>query len=492
MHSDNTQKPEAVQSGGVAGLARGTPAQAAVQAEVGLTVRGTVAGRTDPPAHRAEGPGTGLSAGVVFTGRDRGPDGAPPITSLYIHVPFCVHKCHYCDFYSFVDSRDQQRAYVDRLIAEVRALSPHARYPDGTPVPLRTIFVGGGTPSLLRVDLWQALLAELGSCFDLSLMMHGHGTAPPEGEFTVECNPESVTPELAGVLMAGGVNRVSLGAQSFNPGHLRTLERRHDPENVQRALEVVRAAGIPRDSIDLIYAIPGQTLEQWGADLERGLALGTSHLSCYNLTYEPNTPMTVRLRRGEFEPAPEDLEVEMFRLAGEVLARAGLHRYEVSNAARPGHECLHNLVYWRQGAWLAAGPSASGHAPVSRDPRRGGHRWKNAPNLGTYLGVSDAGYARLSEHEPPDPARSLRESIMTGIRLAEGIDAASTLAWADHLRPGAASTLEREARGLIGDGLLEDRSGSWCISERGWLMADFVARRLMAAVDRTGRSVREG
>jgi oxygen-independent coproporphyrinogen-3 oxidase len=480
MHADDTRKPGQVQSAG----RKSSPSAARAPATL------TVLPGDGPTGGSASASVARLNAGVVFEARRRGHDRAAPITSLYVHVPFCVHKCHYCDFYSFVDSRDQQRAFVERLRAELRALSAHAQNSDGTPVPLRTIFVGGGTPSLLRVDLWEQLLAELRSHFDLSLMRSGRERALPEGEFTVECNPESVTPDLMGVLRAGGVNRVSLGAQSFNPGHLRTLERRHDPENVARALEMVRAAGIPRDSIDLIYAIPGQMLEEWGADLERAVALGTGHLSCYNLTYEPNTPMTVRLRRGEFEPAPEELEVEMFRLAGEVLGRAGLSRYEVSNAARPGMECRHNLVYWRQGAWLAAGPSAAGHAPVSSDPRLGGHRWKNAPNLGTYLADSAHGYAPLSEHEPPDPARALREVLMTGVRLAEGVDAAEITAWADQLSPGAAPALDREAQGLISDGLLEQRAGRWRITERGWLMADFVARRLMRAAGRAGPGVR--
>jgi oxygen-independent coproporphyrinogen-3 oxidase len=232
---------------------------------------------------------------------------------LYVHVPFCFHKCHYCDFYSLVDNRDRQAAFVERLEHELAAQAPLTQGQ-----PLHTIFFGGGTPSLLRVDLWKRLLAFLNTTFDLSAIHRG------VGEFTVECNPETVTPELMATLRAGGVDRISLGAQSFNPAHLKTLERWHDPANVARAIALARDAGIARQSIDLIFGIPGQTLADWTSDLEHAIALQTEHLSCYNLTYEPNTAMTARLKRGEFAAADEDVEVEMYEttLRGQQLREA--------------------------------------------------------------------------------------------------------------------------------------------------------------------------
>jgi coproporphyrinogen III oxidase-like Fe-S oxidoreductase len=234
-----------------------------------------------------------------------------------------------------------------------------------------------------------------------------------DGEFTVECNPETVTPELMEILVQGGVNRVSMGAQSFNPVHLKTLERWHDPASVPRALSIARDAGISRRSIDLIFGIPGQTLDDWKSDLDAALALGTTHLSCYNLTYEPNTAMTARKNRGEFAAADEDLEVEMYSATLAALRAAGLERYEVSNYARPGDEARHNLAYWHQEQWLAAGPSASAHVA--------GHRWKNLPRLDDYLSFSDEGFAAITDHEPPDAQRALAERIMTGLRLARGL-----------------------------------------------------------------------
>lgn len=393
-----------------------------------------------------------------------------PAESLYIHTPFCVHKCHYCDFYSFVDSRDQQAAFVDRLIDELQALAPHAAR------PLRTIFVGGGTPSLLRVELWVRILDALRGLFDLSFIRAGHG------EFTVECNPESVSAELLAVLRAGGVDRVSVGAQSFNRKHLVTLERTHNPDNVAKAIALAREAGVPRSSVDLIYAIPGQTLADWSDDLDRAIALGTTHISCYNLTYEPNTPMTVRLKRGEFLPTDEDLEADMFALTGERLIAAGLERYEVSNYARPGHESLHNLVYWRSGSWLAAGPSASGHVHAA-GVHAGGHRWKNAPNLGTYL-ESASGFAPIVDHESPDAARALRERVMMGIRLREGLPVEAIRSHAEAAKPGVWASIEKAVTQMRSEGWIApaDDSGVIRVSERGWLMVDWVAKQLMKAV----------
>ncbi|MCC6285705.1 MAG: radical SAM family heme chaperone HemW [Phycisphaerales bacterium] len=394
----------------------------------------------------------------------RGNPGYRAVRSLYIHVPFCFHKCHYCDFYSFVDTQDRQEPFVRRLIRELQALSPWA-----AGEPLRTVFVGGGTPSLLRQPLWTVLLDALHSHFDLSLIRAG------AGEFTVECNPETVTPELLQALRQGGVDRVSLGAQSFQPGHLKTLERWHDPASVARSVELVRAAGFPRWSLDLIYAIPGQTLQEWLLDLETALSLSPSHLSCYNLTFEPNTPMTRRLQRGEFRATPDDVAGEMFQVTGERLRRAGLHRYEVSNYATPGQESRHNLAYWRGEEWLAAGPSASAHVR--------GHRWKNIPRLGDYLSFDDDGFAPIQDHEIPDARRALAEDLMCGIRLAEGVEAAPALARAAALDPRAPSRLLSEFRAYEAVGDLRFDSGRWMLTDAGFLRADAVAADLIGALE---------
>jgi oxygen-independent coproporphyrinogen III oxidase len=387
-----------------------------------------------------------------------------PIRSLYIHVPFCVHKCHYCDFYSIVDTQDRQEAFARRLIQELEALAPLA-----SGQPLETIFVGGGTPSLMRSALWKDVLQTLAARFDMSAMGRGIG------EFTVECNPESVTTELMHVLAQGGVNRISMGAQSFHSAHLKTLERRHDPANIERALAIVRAAGITRHSLDLIFGVPGQTLDEWREDLSRVISLGTEHVSCYNLTYEPNTAMTARLARGEFEKADEDVEVEMYGLTLSTLRAAGMERYEVSNYATPGAECRHNLAYWRQQQWLAAGPSASAHV--------GGHRWKNVPRLDDYLNGNDEGFAPMTDWEGPETGTALREKIMTGIRLTEGLRARTILEEATAVAGiAAARALEAKAAHYASTGWIRPISERWQLTDAGFLFADTVASEMMRLV----------
>jgi oxygen-independent coproporphyrinogen-3 oxidase len=406
-----------------------------------------------------------------------------PVASLYIHTPFCVHKCHYCDFYSFVDTRDQQGAFVERLLGELRSLSPHAG-------PLRTIFVGGGTPSLLRPDLWRRVLGVLGELFDLSAIRrpwapeHADPWRPVAcGEFTVECNPESATDELMGVLREGGVNRVSVGAQSFIDRHLKTLERWHDPANVARAIDAARRAGIERRSLDLIYAIPGQTLEEWDRDLGAALAIGTTHLSCYTLTYEPNTAMTRRLSLGEFDAAPDEVEEAMFRATVARLRRAGLERYEVSNFAVPGHESRHNLAYWVQEGWLAAGPSASGHVPVGASLREGSWRFKNVPRLGDYL--ASEGFAPVIDVEPPDPLRLVRERVMMGLRLGAGLlvgGEGGVVTDLGTIAPALVEPLTRKAGSFARRGWLTMTPDRWTLTDEGFLVADHVAGELMDVI----------
>jgi oxygen-independent coproporphyrinogen-3 oxidase len=335
---------------------------------------------------------------------------------------------------------------------------------------LRTIFVGGGTPSLLRVDLWERLLNTLNSLFNLSEIKQGLG------EFTVECNPETVSPELMATLRAGGVDRVSIGAQSFNPAHLKTLERWHEPANVGRAIRLARDAGIRRQSLDLIFGIPGQTLDDWRSDLAIALGLETEHISCYNLTYEANTAMTARLKRGEFAPADEDLEVDMYEATLSTLRAAGLDRYEISNYSRPGAEAKHNLAYWRQEQWFAAGPSASGHID--------GYRWKNSPRLDDYLALDDSGWARVVDLETPDSRRALAERLMTGCRLREGLPTDEVVSRASALDPTAATRLVKVWEALVAEGLTRlDPGGRWCLNDAGMLVADSLAGRLMDALD---------
>lgn len=387
--------------------------------------------------------------------------GVEGVDGAYIHVPFCFHKCHYCDFYSFVDRDDRQASYVARLIDEIAsAASRWTR-------PVETIFVGGGTPTLLAAGLWRELLGA----------MRRHLPLAAGGEFTVEANPETVTRELADVLVAGGVNRASIGAQSFDPHQLRTLERWHDPSSVRRAVETFRAAGIDDISIDLIFGIPGETLEKWSHDLDQALSLHTDHLSCYGLTYEPNTAMTSRLRAGEFIPCDDELEAAMLEMTIDRLAAAGFEQYEISNWARrrapssarsdPAraartHRCRHNLGYWRNRDWWAFGPSASAHVQ--------GVRWRNVPRLGDWLATTP--WSPVIDVESVDARTRSGELLMLGLRLIDGLEARVV----DELLATGADAVERRAAFTrhVDLGLLVRRGGNWALTRRGLLLANEV------------------
>lgn len=417
---------------------------------------------------------------VTIDGQRSGPDPADTVRalltdpdrprarpkSLYLHIPFCFHKCHYCDFYSFVDTAGRQEPFLEALSTEIGAIAA-AEGGGGAKPKLDTLFVGGGTPTLLEIPLWERLGRRLHECFDIA----------PDAEWSVECNPETATPDLMRTLAGVGVNRLSVGAQTFHPVHLKTLERWHDPDNVERALDLARDAGIERVSLDLIFSIPGQTLEEWEADLARAIAIGSGHVSAYALTYEPNTAMTVRLRQGKFEATNEDLEARMFERTGEVLAASGFDRYEVSNFATrtdAGGPCRHNLAYWRQHEWLAAGPSASAHVH--------GHRWKNMPRLTDWMRrvQETGGWAPVVDLETPDPKRALAERIMTGLRLAEGLDESVILE--DAARLGVHDALTHEADRAVRNGHLV-RDDRWRLTPNGLLFADGVSARLMGAID---------
>lgn len=371
--------------------------------------------------------------------------------AAYIHVPFCFHKCHYCDFYSIVDSRDRQGVFTDRLIAELQSAA------ELLPSNMETVFVGGGTPTLLAVEHWRRLLQEIHSS-----LIHSRAV-----EFTVEANPETITPELAGTLAQGGVNRISIGAQSFNPIHLKTLERWHDPKNVSRAMAHFRDAGIASINLDLIFAVPGQSLDDWLRDLDVALSLEPAHLSCYGLTYEPNTPLTKKMQMGAVTPVDEALEAQMYVATMDRLADAGYEHYEVSAWAKPGRRCAHNLIYWTNSNWWPFGPSASGHI--------NGTRWKNVPRLGEYLDYGPL--PRIQDVERLDEDGRIGEELMLGLRLIEGIERTRLERL---LRAGARATTRREAiERFARDGLLERTADRLRFTRDGLLLADTVLKELI-------------
>jgi len=369
-------------------------------------------------------------------------------TGLYVHAPFCVHKCGYCDFYSVTDQRDRQAAWADAVIDELDAMLGRV---DLTP---ETIYVGGGTPTLLSAAVWQSLLDRLADRLDLAAAV----------EFTVEANPETVTAELLDTLVAGGVDRVSVGCQSFQPGLLATLERAHDPASVRAAVALARAAGIDNVSLDHIYAIPGETLEQLHADLDALLDLRPDHLSCYSLIFEPGTALTARRDLGRVDALDNDLEADMYRRVIDRLDVAGYDHYEVSNWARPGHACRHNLAYWTDRNWLGVGPSAASHVA--------GLRWKNQPHLGRYL--ASPGNPPVVDVERLDPDAAIGETLMLRLRLRDGV----TIGWLDERVPTGTARRETIDRYALA-GLFEHDDARLRLSPRGLMVADTLLAELL-------------
>lgn len=322
------------------------------------------------------------------------------LSGLYVHIPFCFHKCHYCDFYSITRQTPLRMSHFVELTlreldywidANVQTIKP------------KTIFFGGGTPSLLPIDAMDALLTGLRSRMDLSSLT----------EWTIEVNPATADLDYLRMLRSHGVDRISMGAQSFDPIELQTLERHHDPADVVRSVELCRTARFERLNIDLIYAIPDQTLESWHQSLARAMELNLTHYSCYNLTYEPNTPMAVKQRLGRIREVEESLELQMLRDARSMLGTFGCAAYEVSNYAAPGQECQHNLLYWRGGSYLGIGPSAASHLD--------GVRFKNRPHLGEWESAIQRGELPAIEIECLTPEQREGEYVMLGLRLAEGV-----------------------------------------------------------------------
>jgi oxygen-independent coproporphyrinogen-3 oxidase len=361
-----------------------------------------------------------------------------------------VQKCPYCDFNSHAGRDGEVDAYVAALLAEAegraRGLEPV------------TLFVGGGTPTHAEPGALARYLAGLRRIL---------GDRRLE-EFTVEANPGSVTAEKAAVLRDAGVTRVSMGAQSFDARHLRTLGRVHGPDDVSRSVDLLRAAGIARLSVDIILAIPGQTLDEQDADAAAAVALGTEHLSAYVLTYEEGTPFTRWMRAGRLPPPDEERELAHQRLVGERFAAAGLARYEISNFARPGAECRHNLGYWHDANWWGLGAGAHGHVA--------GRRWKNLSDPAAYArAVHDRGSAE-EWSETGDARTRLFDALMMGLRLSAGVDLdALTAATGLDPRVEHAAALARH----VEDGLLTLAGGRLAPTERGLDVASYVARSFL-------------
>jgi oxygen-independent coproporphyrinogen-3 oxidase len=352
---------------------------------------------------------------------------------LYVHVPFCAHRCGYCDFVTVTGREDERARYVAALAAELERAD----------VAPETIFVGGGTPSILADRDLARLLAAL----------------PPAAEVTVECNPETVTPAKAQVLVEGGVTRVSLGAQSFRPHLLEVLERRARPEQIVAAVRVLRDAGIQSLNLDLIFGVPGQSFADLRADLDALVALGPDHVSAYELEAKPGTRFTHRHGR-ELERQAEAMEDYYEEVVG-ALRAAGYRWYETANFCRPGHECRHNLGYWLGHDYLGIGVGAVSTLGLERR--------KNRPGLRGYLEAVEAGRRPPAEVELLTPSERGMERLMLGLRLDVPLELNGLAALVDD------AACER----LADAGMLVRCDGALALTERGRFLANDVVASVL-------------
>ena len=334
----------------------------------------------------------------------------PAAWSVYVHFPFCLHRCAYCDFATVAAREIPRERYLAAVLAELqlRARTLPA-------APIATVFFGGGTPSL-----WGP--AAIG---DILGALDRWGPLQRDAEITLEANPGTTALWQPADYAAVGVSRLSVGVQALDDQRLRALDRRHDRagalQTLRQLVDLLAAGRLQSASGDLIFGGPGQTLADLEADLVAILALGLPHLSAYGLTIEPGTPLAERIARGLAVPPDEALQSEMLARVPEVAARYGLARYEVSNFAQPGHQSRHNLVYWRGGSYLALGVSAHGFVAPAH-PGDHGERWGNLRDNDAWLAAIEAGDEPVALRERIEPTDHVDELLLTGLRLAEGVD----------------------------------------------------------------------
>jgi oxygen-independent coproporphyrinogen-3 oxidase len=361
-----------------------------------------------------------------------------PIAHLYVHIPFCKHKCGYCDFNAYAGMDRLMPDYVDALERELAAAREQRQF-----ATLQTVYLGGGTPSLLPADLIARLLRSIRGTFEVA----------SDAEVTLEANPGSTDEERLAAWLEGGVNRLSLGVQGFEPRALAVLERKTDAAQATRAFKLARSMGVANVSIDLIYAVPHQSRESWVETLRRGLALGPDHVSTYCLTFEEGTLLWRRRAEGKLPEVESDLQWDQLDSACAELEAAGFRRYEVSNWARPGFESRHNLAYWRCRPVYGAGAGAHSYAT---DGTRA-WRWWNVARPREYI----AAPLPRADGEELSHRKASAESLMLGLRTAEGMP--------------APEGFEAELESLAAAGLVERVDGRVAPTRRGMDMHNQIA-----------------
>ncbi|MFH0801150.1 MAG: radical SAM family heme chaperone HemW [bacterium] len=377
------------------------------------------------------------------------------MAGLYIHVPFCLKKCAYCDFYSIPVSSTLADTYAEALLEEIQKILPESCQPE----IIETIYFGGGTPSLLQPRQVGRILEETAKYFSLS----------GDCEITLEANPGTVNFENLKGFRAAGINRLSLGAQSFSDEELLLLGRLHLRRDILEATEAARRAGFDNFGLDLIFGIPGQSRKSWKESLIQALSLSPSHLSCYLLQMDESVPLARLIAEGSLNGLGGDEEADLYDATMETLTENGFSHYEIANFALPGRECRHNINYWTQGEYLGLGPGAVSF--------RNGSRYRNAPDVQTYIGSLSKGDSPPREELETMGERELAaEALMLGLRMTAGVDVEK---FEDRFGVSVFERFGEAIRKGLEDGLLEYQKPILKFARKGLFLSNSIFREII-------------
>jgi oxygen-independent coproporphyrinogen-3 oxidase len=374
--------------------------------------------------------------------------------ALYLHIPYCLHKCGYCDFNSHPENQEESAHYVEALLKELKYYSTTLKSYN---VP--TVFVGGGTPTILPPLQLKIILDTVRQHFNLT----------PDCEITIEANPATIKLETLQEIRAAGYNRISIGVQSFDEKELQLLERVHNEEEIHSTVHRARSAKFENLSMDLMFALPDQTIEKWQSHLKQAIAKNPDHLSTYNLTIEPATAFFKLHERGKICLPHEDIQLEMYKTTIQILEDAGYSQYEISNFSKPGMESQHNINYWNNGEYLGVGAGASSYL--------NGERSKNINLPSIYIREIETKASAVDTRERLEPLSAMGETLMLGLRLLKGI---SIDVFENRFQVSFQKVYGKSVESLLSQELITFNQNRIALSRKGLFLADSVILKFMA------------
>jgi oxygen-independent coproporphyrinogen-3 oxidase len=374
--------------------------------------------------------------------------------ALYIHIPYCLHKCGYCDFNSHPENQEESAHYVETLLTELKNYSTTLK---SYSVP--TVFMGGGTPTILPPSQLKKILDTVRQNFNLI----------PGCEITIEANPATIKLETLQEIHAAGYNRISIGVQSFDEKELQLLERVHDEEQIHSTVHRARSANFKNLSMDLMFALPDQTIEKWQSHLNQAIAKNPDHLSTYNLTIEPATAFFKLHEKGKLCLPHEDIQLEMYKTTIQVLEDAGYSQYEISNFSKPGMESQHNINYWNNGEYLGVGAGASSYL--------NGERFKNTNLPSIYIREIETKASAIDTRERLEPLQAMGETLMLGLRLLKGIPID---VFENRFQVSFQNVYGKAVESLLNQELITFNQNRIALSRKGLFLADSVILKFMA------------